>query len=191
MRQEQIAAAICRDLLRHDDDKSTDAVKCFSCGRGMTNRVDKRFCCERCRVWCDDGNPGHAQDWRQPRTSFGVARWKVIAGPPTLEVGSDPYPAFKPRDRRRGEIGVWIECAHCGKSFDSRGLRCCSLECERRYSEHQDNLRLMAEVGINPAAKRRCQCGAVIPKWRNGRRVRRTTQFCCDGCARKARKEAA
>jgi hypothetical protein len=191
MRQEQIASAIRRDLLHVDDDKGGDAVKCVSCGRGMTRRCGNRFCRDRCRTWYDAGNPGHAQDWRQPKPCFGIAGWKVIAGSPGVEFGSDPYAALKPRDRRQGEIGVWIECAHCGKSFDSKGLRCCSSECERRYSEREHNLRLMAEVGIEPAAKRRCRCGAVIPKWRNGRRVRRTARFCSDRCARKARRKVA
>jgi hypothetical protein len=192
MRQEQIAAAIRRDLLRDYDDKCSDAIRCGSCGRGMTRRRGNLFCSECCRTWYDAGNPGHAQDWRQPKPSFGIAGWKVIAGSPGVEVGSDPYAKLKPRDRRQREIGVWIECAHCGRSHDSKGLRCCSAECERRYSERQDNLRLMAEVGIEPAGKRRCECcGAVIPKWRNGRRVRRTAQFCSDGCARKARRNAA
>jgi hypothetical protein len=192
LRQEQIAAAIRRDLLRDYDGKGSDAIRCVSCGRGMTRRRGNPFCSECCRAWYDAGNTGHAQDWRQPNPSVGVVGWKVIAGSPGVEVGSDPYVALKPRDRRQGDIGVWIECAHCGRSHESKGHRCCSAECERRYSERQDNLRLMAEVGIEPAAKRRCQCcGAVIPKWRNGRRVRRTAQFCSDGCARRARRKAA
>jgi hypothetical protein len=192
MRQKQIAAAIRRDLLRNDYDKTADAIKCFSCGRGITRRLGNQFCSERCRAWYDAGNPAHSQDWRRPKPSFGVAEWKVIAGPSEAEVGSDPYVAFKPRNLPLGPVGCWIDCTHCGKTFESKGLRCCSADCERRYSEREHNLRLMAEVGIDPAAKRRCQgCGAVIPKWRNGRRVRRTTQFCCDDCARKARREAA
>jgi hypothetical protein len=79
MRQDQIAAAIRHDLLRDDDDKSIDAIKCVSCKRGMIPRNGNRFCSERCRLWYDAGNPGHAQDWRQPKPSFRVAGWKVIA----------------------------------------------------------------------------------------------------------------
>jgi len=38
---------------------------------------------------------------------------------------------------------------------------------------------VMAEVGIQPIAKRKCECcDAAIPKWRNGRRVSRATRFC-------------
>jgi hypothetical protein len=76
------------------------------------------------------------------------------------------------------EKGCRIRCAHCRKDFESLGLRCCSANCERSYREAQDNRAVMAEVGIEPAAKRRCanpECGAVVPKWRNGRRVSSAT----------------
>ena len=60
-----------------------------------------------------------------------------------------------------------IPCAHCRKEFDSKGLRCCSSECERAYKDRKDNLAVMAEAGIEAKAKRQCeQCGAVIPQWR-------------------------
>jgi hypothetical protein len=40
---------------------------------------------------------------------------------------------------------------------------------------------LMAEVGMEPKAKRKCSvpaCDNPIPKWRNGRRVSQRAQFC-------------
>jgi hypothetical protein len=49
----------------------------------------------------------------------------------------------------------------------------------------------MAEVGIKPAAKRHCEnphCGAVIPKWRAGRKVSSKTRYCSPRCAQKARR---
>jgi hypothetical protein len=46
----------------------------------------------------------------------------------------------------------------------------------------------MAAAGIEPSAKRQCKtCGAVIPKWRNGRKVSTATRFCSPKCSRKAR----
>jgi hypothetical protein len=77
---------------------------------------------------------------------------------------------------RMGSHGLLIECAGCGRQFDSRGLRCCSTGCERQYRERKDNAAVMAEVGMDLAVtKRKCEnleCGRPIPKWRNGKRVR-------------------
>jgi hypothetical protein len=90
----------------------------------------------------------------------------------------------QPKPSRTASLS--IRCAHCGKEFDSRGLRCCSAQCERSYAESQANLAVMAEVGVRPAAKRQCACcGARIPTWRNGRRVSKNTRFCSPKCSRK------
>jgi hypothetical protein len=91
------------------------------------------------------------------------------------------------------EKGYRIRCAACSREFESLGLGCCSAECERRYREAQDNRAVMAEVGIEPAAKRQCAnpgCGAVIPKWRDGRRVSGATRFCSPRCSRQAKMAA-
>jgi hypothetical protein len=162
VRRSEIAAVIERDLLRDDDDKGSDAIKCFSCGYGMVYR-GSRFCSRRCRDWYDTGNPGYAQDWlKRQKANNAPMRYCIIC------------------------------CAHCKREFASIGLRCCSTDCEQRYRERQDNLRLIAEVGIEPSAKRKCECcGAVIPKWRKGRRVSRAARFCSDRCSRQARKLAA
>jgi hypothetical protein len=81
-----------------------------------------------------------------------------------------------------GKTGFLIECASCQTQFDSRGLRCCSVECERRHREREQ---LEAELADNPfrAIKRKCQeCGGPIPNWRNGRRVSSATRFCSSRC---------
>jgi len=63
----------------------------------------------------------------------------------------------------------------------------CSPECERAYRERQDNLAIMIAAGIEPAVKRQCQqCGAVIPKWRAGKKVPSTKQFCSPKCRDRA-----
>ena len=158
MRQKDIAALIERDLLKAHDAKTSNTTQCFSCGRGIIYKAS-RFCSQRCRDWYDSGNPGHAQDW--------LKRAKVADA-------STPD-------------GYVIRCAHCQTEFESGGLPCCSTECERRHRKHQNNLKLMAEVGSEPSAKRKCEhCGAVIPNWRKGRRVSRATRFCSDRCSRKA-----
>jgi hypothetical protein len=170
-----------RERDRPDNHNISD---CFTCGAGMVYH-GRRFCSDRCRDFFDAGNAGHGQSWLQPKTDYGVSGWKVIAGP---EAGSDPYAAFKPRDRRQGSKGVVIDCAGCAKPFDSTGLRCCSTACERRYREREENLKLVAEAGIQLAAKRPCaECGAPIPKWRNGRRVSSAARYCSPRCKQRAK----
>ena len=92
--------------------------------------------------------------------------------------------------RSLGLKGFPIDCAHCRKGFDSKGLRCCSTECERRYRERQENLAVMAEVGMEPTPKRLCECGAAIPKFRKGRQVSSATRFCSPKCAQRARQRS-
>jgi hypothetical protein len=176
MKQSDIAAVIERDLLRVDARPPNNTVQCFSCGYGMTYRRS-RFCSDRCREWFDVNNPGLAQEWLERKR----AAWRVIAGPPGT-VGTEYYnPGL-----RSTKAGCLIDCAHCGQEFDSKGLRCCSRDCEQSYRERQHNLAVMAEVGVEPTAKRQCQtCGARIPKWRKGRKVSSATRFCSRKCARR------
>jgi hypothetical protein len=101
--------------------------------------VSGRFCSARCREWFDVGNPPYDSHY----ASKADPRWYSL---PT------------------GPHGFLIDCAGCGRRFDSKGLRCCSPECERRYRERQDNAAVMAEVGMEAAAKRKCEeCGGPIP----------------------------
>jgi hypothetical protein len=159
MKQSAIAAVIERDLLRSDAGKpSTITVECFSCSHRMRYR-GSRFCSDRCREWFDVGNPGYGQ--------------------PPGTVGSE----YRGTSMRPTKDGYMIRCASCQKEFSSKGLRCCSAECERLLRERKDNLAIMAEVGDTPKQKRRCaQCSGPIPSWRNGRRVRQDAQFCSSKC---------
>lgn len=115
---------------------------------------------------------------------------RVIAGPPGVEIGSRYYADVFGREpmnlHQRGRNGFIIRCGGC-KEFESKGLRCCSVECDRRYRERLDNLAVMAAAGIEPAAKRQCEtCGDVIPKFRNGRKVPSNKRFCSPKCAARA-----
>ena len=128
--------------------------------------LNGRFCSLRCQDWYDAGNP-RVTDQKI------VYRWR------------------DDRPMRMGPNGFTIDCANCRKEFESLGLRCCTLDCERSYRERQDNLAIMAEAGIEPAPKRQCsQCNAIIPMWRNGRKVSSKTRVCSPKCAYKARKQA-
>jgi hypothetical protein len=115
----------------------------------------RRFCSDHCREWFDAG-----------------------------------FTLFEPLDTRRyslrlGKHGFLIDCSGCGRRFDSKGLRCCSTECERRSREREKN---QADMLDAPAEKRRCEeCGGGIPRWRNGRKVSKATRFCSDKCSARAR----
>jgi hypothetical protein len=143
-------------------------IPCWSCGhtfvyQGRQGEFNGNFCSMRCQDWHDAGNPGYE---RQPLTKI-VYRWR------------DGRP-MKP-----GKEGSYIVCAHCKKEFESKGLRSCSIECERGLKEIADNLALMAEAGIEAAPKKRCAapgCDAVIPKWKNGRQVSSRVTFCSPRC---------
>jgi hypothetical protein len=196
MKQAAIASVIERDLLRDDDAKPrTDITKCFMCGYGMVYR-GKRFCSDRCRDFYD-ANASHEQDWLQPPNCEDVplGELRVIAGPPGVEIGSRYYVGIFGRElmlMKRTRHGFTIRCAGCQKEFESKGLRCCSSDCERRYREREGNLAVMAAAGIQPATKRKCEtCGTGIPKWRNGRQVSKATRFCSTRCSRKAKEKAA
>jgi predicted nucleic acid-binding Zn ribbon protein len=111
-------------------------------------------------------------------------QWFDAGNRPCIE--TDPTYTLPP-----GQSGFQIACAGCGKTFASRGLRCCSVECARYYREQQDNHAILTEVGLQPAAKRQCaECGRTIPTWRKGRRVRKGTQFCSEACAKAAQRRA-
>ncbi len=102
------------------------------------------------------------------------------------------FPPYEPQVVNYGmsmtRDGFAIACAGCSKTFSSKGLRCCSADCERNYREREQNLVTMAEAGIEPSVKRKCACGAVIPKWTaTGRAVGTNQRFCSPRCQRKSR----
>jgi hypothetical protein len=127
MKQSSIAAVIERDLLRSNDKPPSNTVACWSCGRtfryrGRQSALNGNFCSVTCQDWYDAGNPALHQE---PTI---VYRWR------------------DGRPMKMGTRGFLINCAHCSQEFDSKGLRCCTSDCERRYRERQDNLAVMAEV---------------------------------------------
>jgi hypothetical protein len=153
------------------------SMDCFACGRSFVYRRPNgddsgRFCSPRCREYYDAGGPRYDPDY----ASKNNMRW------------------YRYRDGRpmpMGRHGFLIDCAGCGKQFDSKGLRCCSVECERRAREREEAAAVMAEAGIERPVKRKCEaCRGDIPNWRNGRRVSRATRFCSPRCSRKAREAA-
>jgi hypothetical protein len=98
---------------------------------------------------------------------FRITRWRVIAG------GDPGYLVKTPM--RRGPVGWFIACGHCGAEFESKGWKYCPSCMELPAEERRDK----------PApSERRCQapgCNAAIP-----RRRRVGAKYCTDRCAKAA-----
>jgi hypothetical protein len=179
-----LAAALKADILRQSNSTPSSSVECFLClcGRSYTYKGPSgddsgRFCSDRCREVYDAGYRR-----AEPIDPFKITKWRLVAG------GNPGYLPSTPM--RRGQEGWYITCPGCQREFESTGLRCCSAQCERRLCEHAENMALMAEVGMEPKAKRKCSvpdCDNPIPKWRNGRRVSKRARF-CDRHSRHGRK---
>jgi hypothetical protein len=171
----KLAAAIERDLLAKRP-KSEPTPDCFACGRGYmpkppTGDDSTRFCSVRCREAFDAGLPAHDPTYANKSNP----RWYSL-----------PF----------GRHGFLVDCAGCGRRFDSKGLRCCSPACERSLGERREVERLKAEAGVEYQSRlgprRKCDgCGRDIPNWRKGRRVSKATRFCSPSCSRKMRAKAA
>ena len=149
---------------------AVEIQNCWSCARSFCRKVVVgRFCSQRCKDWCDAGNPPHGAE------PPGNGPWRVVAG-------GDP--GYLPKTPMKATAsGFKISCAGCQKEFESLGLRCCSSGCERRYRERVENRAIMSEAGMEPATKRKCEeCGGNVPRWTGAGKKRRavpvTTRFC-------------
>lgn len=150
-RTDRLAAAIKADLLA-ERTAVKKAQECFTCGRPFLN-PHSRFCHERCREAFDAGLGPYDPDY----ASKNNPRWYSLP---------------------MGPRGFMITCKGCNRPFDSVGLRCCSIECDRKH-------RLNLEVADHPfrIEKRKCEsCGGDIPNWRKGRRVSKAVRFCSRRC---------
>lgn len=187
-----LAKMIERDMLaRIKRQPEAFDCRCFHC-RKPYNKGDGRFCSAACRLDYDALAYQRADDVERV-SNAPLDSWRAVAGPPGVQ-SYNPLANSTQLSRgikRRGPNGFVIECFGCGKNFDSRGLRCCSSECERQYLKHCENEQLMAEVGMERPNKRKCEeCGDDIPNWRNGRRVSSKTRFCSSRCKAKNRRMA-
>jgi hypothetical protein len=141
------------------------SFECLACARPYSRGVGE-CCSARCRAWIDAGE----QPYRPT-----VVKYTLKGAPMPI----------------KGE-GFAIKCAGCRQNFSSKGLRCCSAICEQNLRHQENNLAAMAEVGIEPSEKRRCEapgCSATIPRWtgvgRLRREVRKDARFCTDRCRQK------
>jgi hypothetical protein len=189
----RLADAIERDLLR-ERPATAEPQTCFACGRSHSRGAmlaggsgPSRFCSVRCRDAFDAGFPPHDPNQARNLMQVPLTVWIVVAGPPGT-VGTRAYA----RDLPISGDGCIIPCRNCKRPFVSRGLRCCSPECERKYKEGLEIEATMREVGAEAGPKRRCEfCGAVIPRWtKGGRQVKKTARFCSDRCSQKAKRQS-
>jgi hypothetical protein len=83
------------------------------------------FCSTRCREALDNGFPPYDPDqFRVLARTSDTSKFRVVAGPPGV-TSYDPLKGSKQLSRgikRRGSVGLIIECFGCGKEFDSKGL---------------------------------------------------------------------
>jgi hypothetical protein len=128
-----LTAAIAEDLLAEttepagrSNEPGADLNRCCSCGAGMVYHGPRddnsgRFCSTRCQEWFDSNSAftrvsvcsGNLRWFENPglRPAFmggalyGLRGWKVVAGPPGVEIGSGYYaPVIEATDRKRAEL---------------------------------------------------------------------------------------
>lgn len=185
MTAERLAERLLEDRKQRAGKPTPRICDCFLCGRSYMPKADDsddstRFCSDLCREAYDAGAaPTRDSD------PFAVDRWRVIAGPP---------PGYTPKaPLRLSRQGSWINCLHCKREFESKGLRCCSLECERGLKDRAESAAMLAEVGGSFSEKRKCEsCGGPIPNWVGEgvkrRRTPKSRRTCSARCQRKVNK---
>jgi predicted nucleic acid-binding Zn ribbon protein len=164
------AASIERDREREARQAANATSQgCLACGRSYVPG-DGRFCSTQCRDGFDAGMPPFQQ--QEARVTY--AR---LDGRPM---------------QPRGD-GFLIPCARCKREFISKGLRCCSTECERKLRERKEIAATIADGGIEqPTARRaKCEkCGDNIPRWTGAGTRKRATPKGTRFCSRKCREAA-
>jgi hypothetical protein len=188
-------AAALADAILRDRDQSRGVAEprpdteCFGCGKSFVYRRTRgdsnaRFCSDECQI-----------EYEVPGAfgfdPFKVTRWRVIAGGDPGYLVATPMRRVSAHKCEDGEYrgGFRIDCRGCGKPFESLGWAYCSNDCKRASQDRRANVADMAEAGIEPPTKRKCQeCGGNIPRWRKGRQVSKATRFCSPKCQQRADK---
>jgi hypothetical protein len=105
----RLAASIQRDLLRAEPTR-TRAPECFACGRSfmpLPSTGDDNvhaFCSARCRQAYDAGFPAH-NSGKVDVFAVPLSAWRVVAGPPGVEIGSQYYaPIIEAVERQRKRL---------------------------------------------------------------------------------------
>jgi hypothetical protein len=184
-RADRLAERFLEDRARRAGRPQPRISGCFLCGRSYSTQPSEgddsiRFCGAKCREAYDAG----AMPERDVNP-FAPGPWHVIAGPP---------PGHMANGTRLGKHGCFVNCLHCKREFESKGLRCCSVECERGLKDRAETVAMLAEVGGTLIVeKRKCEvCGGDIPKYvgigKQRRLTNKTKTTCSPRCQAKARK---
>ena len=92
-------------------------------------------------------------------------------------------PAYKPLempyDLPKGPNGFIISCSNCGRRFDSKGLRCCSQQCEKEFQK-QDGERKRRNNVVSPFSRaHRCvRCNEPLRVQLRGRKRKTCSTRC-------------
>jgi hypothetical protein len=109
MKTSRLAAILARDLLRTEEPTKTETPTCFACGRSMLHRPtdgddNSRFCSIRCQEAYDAGFPAYGSR-KVDVFDVPISAWRVVAGPPGVEIGSQYYaPIIEAVERRRKRL---------------------------------------------------------------------------------------
>ena len=110
MKTATLAAILARDLLRTEPTRTSDAAECFACGRSFLPRPSTgddnvhAFCSARCRQAYDVGFPAYNSN-KVDVFAVPLSAWRVVAGPPAIEIGSQHYaPIIEAVERQRKRL---------------------------------------------------------------------------------------
>jgi hypothetical protein len=123
---------------RATDDASValapETRRCFVCGHRLISR-GSRFCGECCRNAFDMGLQAHDPNQGRRLTALSLAEWRVVAGPPGLEIKSQIYAQFlntRPRRKRRKKVSSGPQSTNSNFSQNNDDD---STACERTLRE--------------------------------------------------------
>jgi hypothetical protein len=194
MRAQSIANILLKDALAERPEVHVDLNRCLVCSRTFTAGkgvgTNGRFCSRLC-VDAFDAGYVHRSD------GVGSKDWAVVApafdkgGAVKNLVGTRPYARNLPKS---GD-GFLVGCRHCKRQFVSKGLRCCSVECECQLDERRKIEATMAEVEMESTGyvPRQCEhCGATLPRYVGTGKNRKQSfkRFCSPKCKQAAWKAA-
>jgi hypothetical protein len=119
-RSDRLADALLRDIL--DKPAATKpAPVCHACGRSYSGAgygVSGRFCSERCVAAYDAGLPAFEPGYVSRITAMPLSAWRIVAGPPDIEIGSNPWQSIiAASERKRAKLDLIRPrklCESCG-----------------------------------------------------------------------------